>query len=79
MPPQPSPINDQTKIPANLLNSNDFPVTSPQEVQWVRGTLGDYGRTKKELASVKEQFQKIQDELKIVKANLKEIHSLSAT
>lgn len=53
--PQPV-ITDQTKIPANLLNSTDFPVTTPMEVQQIRGTLGDFGRTKKELASVKNQL-----------------------
>lgn len=75
--PIPTPINDQTKIPANLLNSVDFPVTNPMEIQAIRGTLGDYGRAKKELIGVKDQLTKIQNELEIVKAKLKEINTIS--
>ena len=37
-------FNDQTKIPANLLNSLDFPVLTDTEIQAVRGRLGDCGR-----------------------------------
>lgn len=38
------PMNDQTKIPATLLNSSDYPVSSDQEIQQIRGLLGDFGR-----------------------------------
>ena len=37
-------FNDQTKIPANLLTSKDYPVTEAKEVQQLRGILGDYGK-----------------------------------
>lgn len=38
------PMNDQTKISAALLNSQDFPVTEDKEIQSIRGLLGDFGR-----------------------------------
>lgn len=37
-------MNDQTKIPAGLLNSADYPVTEDKEIQQIRGLLGDFGK-----------------------------------
>lgn len=39
IPPTPSPITSQTKIPGNLLSSPEFPVNEDMEVQRVRSEL----------------------------------------
>lgn len=57
--PQPTPVfifTDQTKVPASLLNSQDYPVQEDQEVQQIRGKYGDLGRALKESASLRNQL-----------------------
>lgn len=42
--PTPQPITSNTKIPANLLNSENYPVTEDLEVQVIKSRLSDLSR-----------------------------------
>lgn len=60
-PPAPNPqFTDQTKIPALLLTSSDFPVTSDMEIQAIRGELGDLGRANKQLVAANNRISDLE-------------------
>lgn len=74
--PQPSPITAQTKIPANLLNSPDYPVNEDMEVQRINSELASQAREIKSLKAQVDEGHGNADKIAKAKAKAQEIVNL---